>query len=81
MTVVGWIAVLGPILAGLASFGIGLAVGVRFNAAELGELGERCKQLGADCEALRAQVLASRAAPPTRGESRRVLDLVASPNS
>lgn len=77
MTALAWTAVLGPILAGAVGILVGYFMGVAHNAEELGELGERCESLEVQVRAARAQLGAAAAAPPARGESRRVLDMVA----
>lgn len=77
MTALGWLAILGPIVAAAAGLGVGYFMGVAHNAEELGELGERLETLDGQLRIARQQLGGAAVAPPTRGESRRVLDRVA----
>lgn len=80
MTALGWLAVLGPIVGVAIGLGFGFGMGVAHNAEEVGQLGERCEALERQVEEARAQIRAASAAPPSRRESGRVLDLVAPPS-
>lgn len=76
MTPIAWIAILGPIIAMACGIGIGFFMGVAHNAEEVGSMREQIGQLTRQLAMYRERLLAQAAAPPTRRESARVLDLV-----
>ena len=81
MTGVAWLAVLGPVAAGACGILVGFFMGKASNAEEIGEIGERCATLEAQLRTARGSLGSLAAAPPTRRESRRVLDLVTGPGA
>lgn len=76
MTWLGWLAILGPIVGGCIGVGLGYVMGATSHADEVGELKARIEQANEGIAAARGQLNALAAAPPTRGQSARVLDLV-----
>lgn len=81
MTAVAWIAVLGPFGGVAVGILVGFFMGKASNADEIGEQRERVDGLAAQLKATRAQLEAATAAPPSRRESARVLDLVSPPGA
>lgn len=76
MTAVAWIAVCGPLVAGIVGFAVGLWQGVRVRGQEVGEMRYRLGELERAVSTARAQAEALAAAPLSRAQSGRVLDLV-----
>jgi hypothetical protein len=81
MTVLAWAAVLGPIGAAATGILVGYFIGKLSNAEEIGELGERCANLEQQLRTARGSLASLAAAPPSRRESGRVLDLVTGPGA
>lgn len=76
MTFVGWLAVCGPLAAGILGFGVGFGMGVRQRADEVGQLRSELSKLAGQVATARRDVEALAAAPLSRAQSGRVLDLV-----
>ena len=81
MTPLAWIAALGPIVGLASGIGIGFWMGVAHNAEEMGSLRAQLLELEQRVAQYAAEVAALSARPPSRSESRRVLDLVGADSS
>lgn len=81
MTGLAWLAVLGPVAGVAMGIVVGFFMGKASNAEEIGTIGERCAGLEAQLRAMHGSLGSLAAAPPTRRESRRVLDLVTPPGA
>ncbi len=81
MTAVAWIAVLGPFGGVAVGILVGFFMGKLSNADELGSMRERLEVISGQLVAARRQSGALAAAPPSRRESGRVLDLVTPPGA
>jgi hypothetical protein len=77
VTTLAWIAVAGPIVGLACGIAVGYFAGKAASADDLGAMGERVDALKQILAATRAELEALAAAPPTRRESARVLDMVA----
>lgn len=81
MTWVAWTAIVGPVASAALGILVGYFLGKLSNADDLGELRERIRTLEQDLATATAQRQVLAAAPPSRRESGRVLDLVTPPGA
>lgn len=76
MTWLAWVAVSGPCVGLVVGLAWGWALGRTSAAEEVGKLKGAIQDAQAKLDSTRAEILALAAAPPTRSESVRVLELV-----